>query len=122
LLDQRLSIVPQHQWISKLFGFDFTVEYRLGHLNTVADALSRRDVEDGMAVSAPGAPGAAMVVFGPTFFLLEDIQHATSLAPDGQRLQQQLQAGEIGEPWRLDHGLLLHGSRVYMLDHGDLRH
>ena len=28
LLDQRLSIVPQHQWISKLFGFDFAVEYR----------------------------------------------------------------------------------------------
>ena len=29
LLDQRLSTVPQHQWISKLFGFDFTVEYPL---------------------------------------------------------------------------------------------
>jgi hypothetical protein len=28
LLDQRLSTVPQHQWISKLFGFDFSVEYR----------------------------------------------------------------------------------------------
>jgi hypothetical protein len=38
LLDQRLSTVPQHQWISKLFGFDFTVEYRPGRLNTVADA------------------------------------------------------------------------------------
>ena len=49
LLDQRLSTVPQHQWISKLFGFDFTVEYRPGRLNTVADALSRRDVEDDAA-------------------------------------------------------------------------
>jgi hypothetical protein len=41
--------VPQHQWISKLFGFDFTVEYRPGRLNMVADALSlslsRRDTE-----------------------------------------------------------------------------
>jgi hypothetical protein len=37
LLDQRLSTVSQHQWISKLFGFDFTVEYRPGRLNTVAD-------------------------------------------------------------------------------------
>jgi hypothetical protein len=27
LLDQRLSTVPQHQWASKLFGFDFGVEY-----------------------------------------------------------------------------------------------
>jgi hypothetical protein len=27
LLDQHLSTVPQHQWINKLFGIDFTVEY-----------------------------------------------------------------------------------------------
>jgi hypothetical protein len=27
LLDQQLSTVPQHQWLSKLFGFDFAVEY-----------------------------------------------------------------------------------------------
>jgi hypothetical protein len=45
LLDQRLSTMPQLQWISKLFGFDFTVEYRLGRVNTVADALSRSDAE-----------------------------------------------------------------------------
>ena len=43
MLDQRLSTVPQHQWISKLFGYDFVVEFRPGRLNTVADALSRRD-------------------------------------------------------------------------------
>lgn len=45
MLDQRLSTVPQHQWITKLFGFDFTVEYRPGRLNTVTDALSRGDSE-----------------------------------------------------------------------------
>lgn len=43
ILDQRLSTVPQHQWISKLFGFDFSVQFRPGRLNTVANALSRRD-------------------------------------------------------------------------------
>jgi hypothetical protein len=43
LLDQWLSTVAQHQWLSKLFGFHFAVEYRPGRLNSVADALSRRD-------------------------------------------------------------------------------
>lgn len=43
LLDQRLSTMPQHQWISKFFVFDFSLEYHSGRLNTVADALSRRD-------------------------------------------------------------------------------
>jgi hypothetical protein len=42
MIDQRLSTVPRHQWINKLFGFDFTMEYRAGRFNTVADALSRR--------------------------------------------------------------------------------
>jgi hypothetical protein len=32
LLDQRLSTVPQYQWTSKLFGFDFMVEYHPGRL------------------------------------------------------------------------------------------
>jgi len=54
LLDQRLSTVLQYQWISKLFGFEFTVEYRPVRLNTVADALSRHD--------ADVAPAAAQVV------------------------------------------------------------
>jgi hypothetical protein len=55
MLDQRLSTVPQHQWISKLFGFDFTIEYRPGRLNIVADALSRRDQTD-ISVHALSAP------------------------------------------------------------------
>jgi hypothetical protein len=43
LLDQKLTTVPQHQWVSKLFSFDFSVEYKLGTANVVTDALSRRD-------------------------------------------------------------------------------
>jgi hypothetical protein len=40
MLDQRLSTMPQHQWVSKLFSYDFTIDYHMGCLNTVADALS----------------------------------------------------------------------------------
>ena len=46
LLDQRLSTIPQTQWVSKLLGYDFSVEYRPGRLNTVVDALSRRTSSD----------------------------------------------------------------------------
>jgi hypothetical protein len=28
ILDQRLTTIPQHTWVSKLFDYDFTVEYR----------------------------------------------------------------------------------------------
>lgn len=42
LLDQRLSTIPQHIWVSKLFGYDFLVEFRPRCQNAAADALSCR--------------------------------------------------------------------------------
>lgn len=57
ILDQWLSTILQHTWVSKLFGYDLTVEYRPGKQNAAVDALSRRDSEDGdvvtKAVSSP---------------------------------------------------------------------
>jgi hypothetical protein len=121
LLDQRLSTVPQHQWINKLFGFDFTIEYRPGRLNTVADALSRRDTED---VAEDAAPACAVLCIRsrPTIAFIDDICRATAIAADAQTLWQQFDDGELEAPWRLDDGLLLHGRRLFVPDHGDLRH
>jgi hypothetical protein len=86
LLDQRLSMVPQHQWISKLFGFDFTVEYHPGRLNTVADALSRHDVDP--ADAEGDAEGALLCIcLGPSFALFDHIRRATTAAPDAQLLR-----------------------------------
>jgi hypothetical protein len=51
LLDQRLATIPQHHWIGKLLGFNFSIEYRSGSTNTVADALSRRNTEEGTVLA-----------------------------------------------------------------------
>ncbi|XP_071674258.1 uncharacterized protein [Lolium perenne] len=120
LLDQRLSTVPQHQWISKLFGFDFTVEYRPGRLNTVADALSRRDVDD--AADAPTVGAALCIHSGPSFAFIDEVRRATATAADAQQLRQRLVDGELAAPRRQAEGLLLHGRRIFVPDHGDLRH
>lgn len=63
LLDQRLSSIPQHQWVSKLFGFDFAVEFKPGHLNIVADALSRKEAK----------PGTAFTLTAPRFDLTDEL-------------------------------------------------
>jgi len=41
LLEQKVGTPFQQKWITKLLGFDFSVEYRSGKGNKVADALSR---------------------------------------------------------------------------------
>jgi len=64
LLDQRLSTLPQHQWVSKLFGYDFAIEFRPGRLNVVADALSRRDE----------AADQLHAVSGPSFDLFDNLR------------------------------------------------
>jgi hypothetical protein len=113
-----LSTVPQHQWTSKLFGFDFSVEYKLGRLNTVADALSRRDSE----AAVEDTTMATRAISGPTFSLLDDIRRALAAAPDGQQLLQQLREGVLAAPWRLVDGLLLHGTHIFVPNYDDLRH
>jgi hypothetical protein len=100
LLDQRLSTVPQHQWVSKLFGFDFDVEYRPGRLNTIVDALSRKDTE-----ATPVAPCAAAALSGPSFAFLDEIHRGGAAAFDVVLLQERLRAGELPAPWHEDSGL-----------------
>jgi hypothetical protein len=47
LLDQCLSMIPQHTWVSKLSGYKFSIKFNPGKNNMVVDALSQCD-EDTM--------------------------------------------------------------------------
>jgi hypothetical protein len=69
------------------------------------------------------ASGTVMCIrSGPSFALIDDIRRATATAEDAQGLRQRLDVGELAAPWRLADGLLLHGRRLFVPDHGDLRH
>jgi hypothetical protein len=114
-----LSTVPQHQWISKLFGYDFEVEYRPRRLNAAVDALFRHDYIDD---DAPRATCAVLAISRPSFAFLEDVCRATTSATDTQQLLGHLRAGDLGAPWHEDAGLLLHDRHIYVPDSEDLRH
>jgi hypothetical protein len=103
MLDQRLSTVPQHQWISKLFGFDFTVEYRPGRLNIVADALSRGDQH----------VGALHVLSTPTFQFYSELREELQNNTEPRELRDTIVANK-GEPWSVHDGLIHKGTRVYI--------
>ena len=42
LLEQKIATPDQQQWMVKLMGYDYEIQYRPGKENAAADALSRR--------------------------------------------------------------------------------
>lgn len=102
MLDQRLSTIPHHQWISKLFGYDFKVEYKPGKLNTVADALSRRD----------GDPVSAYALSAPSFAFYDQLKQEIDTTPDLTTKRADIAAGRLGVPWSTTDGLVLRSNRV----------
>ncbi|WVZ84774.1 LOW QUALITY PROTEIN: hypothetical protein U9M48_031764 [Paspalum notatum var. saurae] len=92
LLDQRLAIIPQHQWASKLIGFDFSVEFKPDHANM----LSHRDA-DGSADSLCSA------LSGPRFTLFDELRTELEQADDLGAICAQVLAGRDG--WSLVNGL-----------------
>ncbi|KAM3243961.1 hypothetical protein ACQJBY_055715 [Aegilops geniculata] len=104
LLDQRLATIPQHHWVGKLLGFDFTVEYKAGHTNTVADALSRRDTEE----------TSVMAISGPRFDFIDRLRQATSTDPALVTLREDITAGTRQQPWSLSDGLVTFNGRLYI--------
>lgn len=42
LWEQRITTPSQQKWLMKLLGYDYTISYKKGKDNVVADALSRK--------------------------------------------------------------------------------
>jgi hypothetical protein len=106
ILDQRLSTIPQHQWVSKLFGYDFSVEYRPGRLNTVADALSRRDAEEELL--------EACALLTPCFALYDDLRSEIAASAELSDLRSRILSGQLDTPWSCHDYLILYGCRVHV--------
>lgn len=84
--------------------FDFTLEYKPGKRNVVADALSRYDEE----------AGKLNVVSALTFTLLQEVRAAQTSDPALVALREQITAGELKDPWSIRDGLVLFRERIYV--------
>lgn len=110
LLDQRLTTIPQHTWVPKLFGYDLSIEYRPGKLNTVADALSCHD-EDGPTVRA---------LSSPIFVVYDTLRQELSTDLQAQNIFAQLQDGTAPDGWFLVDDMLLFKGRLFVPDSSTL--
>jgi hypothetical protein len=105
LLDQRLATILQHQWVSKLIGFDFKVEFKPGVTNVVADALSRRDTKDMAEV---------MALSIPSFSLFDDLRSEMDADDALCALRIEVATGGRDATWSVVDGLITVGGQVYV--------
>jgi hypothetical protein len=90
--------------VGKLLGFDFTVEYRSGATNTVADALSRRDPDE----------GTLMAISAPRFDFVERLRQAQATDPALFAIYEEIRAGTRAAPWSIVGGMVAMEGRLYI--------
>jgi hypothetical protein len=104
MLDQRLLTILQHAWVSKLFGYRFTVEFKPGHLNVAADALSRHDEE----------PPSVKVVSLPEFEFFDQFWQESATLPEIIAKHTEIETGEANKEWCIIDGIVVHVGRIFM--------
>ena len=94
----------QQQWAAKLFGYDFSIEYRSGSSNTIADALSRR-----------GEEGELLAISFSMSQWLEELKNEHANDADIQHKLTQLKEGVEDLTQFTQHGgLLFFKGRFYL--------
>ncbi|XP_015168562.1 uncharacterized protein [Solanum tuberosum] len=104
LLEQKALTPPQQHWLAKILGYSFSVEYKAGRLNTVADALSRRDNDEAMLLA----------ISMPQLSLFDDIRNEQQNSPDVQQLISDVHDGTASDQWSVKNGLLLYKHRTFL--------
>jgi hypothetical protein len=85
-------------------GFDFTVEYKSGSTNTMADALSRRDTEE----------GALLAISVPCFDFIARLRHVQAMDPALVAIHDEVRASTCTTPWTVVDDMVTYGGRLYI--------
>ncbi|KAF7820513.1 Ty3/gypsy retrotransposon protein [Senna tora] len=99
--DQKIQSPKQEEWLPKLLGYQFSIEYKPGRTNTVAGALSR---------------SFHMACSSPIFSILDDVRH--SFANDAELLSilRRCQANDSPYPqYTIREGVLCWMDRVVII-------
>uniref|UniRef100_A0A0A9DFI0 Uncharacterized protein n=1 Tax=Arundo donax TaxID=35708 RepID=A0A0A9DFI0_ARUDO len=106
LLDQRLSTIPQHTWVSKLFGYTFKVEFKPGKQNAAADALSRRDEN--------GLQSQALAISRPEFVLFEEFRREVATLSKIIAKRKDIDDDIVSASWSVVDGFVMHRGCMYV--------
>jgi hypothetical protein len=122
-LEQRIETPAQEKWVSKLLGFDFTMEYKRGRENMAADALSRRDAWQDTAGDSSSTDSdqtgqetmnnQAINTIQPTW--VRELTASYAENPELQQLIHQFQQGALDRmKYQLHNDLLFYKGRIHL--------
>lgn len=106
LLQKVIQTPEQHLYVRKLMGYKFTIEYKAGATNKVADALSRRDEEVGNDAAL------FTMLAHPIPDLLGLLREETGRFAELRALREQVEAGTADKGYSVSEGLVYRGRRI----------
>ncbi|XP_042008932.1 uncharacterized protein LOC121757454 [Salvia splendens] len=124
LLQQVVQTPDQQLYVRKLMGYKFSIEYKKGSTNRVADALSRREESQSAADAAIGADESCppadqqcqqlVAASQPVPHLLELLRRETASSPEMRELTAAIRAGSAAAHLSMVDGLVYFKRRIYV--------
>ncbi|GAU26773.1 hypothetical protein TSUD_317710 [Trifolium subterraneum] len=111
LLSQEIQTPEQHTYLSKLLGYDYTIQYKAGKHNIVADALSRTTEDPGTTEG----PGTHLSFSIPHFLFLDHLRQSLLNNPTFSTLLSKIQTNPSSFPqYKIHNGLILYKNRIWL--------
>lgn len=119
-LEQRITNPTQQKWLLKLIGYDYSIQYRSGTHNVVADALSRQ--AEIKTVNGIAEMMALTGLSAPLLPYIDEILFAVMQDIDSKQLWESLKHGTCNRrKFSLQHDKIFYKGRLYVPDVGDWR-
>ena len=106
LMSQVIQTPEQQVYLSKLLGYDYSIQYKVGKRNIVVDVLSRISKHN---------EGQFFVLSMCNFTFLEDLRKSLIDSPDFQKLVTQIQHNPTSfTNYKIHNGLIFFKGKIWL--------
>ena len=107
LMTQAVQTPEQHRYLIQLLGFEYTIQYRPGRENGVADALSR--------VAGEEAKASLYLLSVPQFSFIVDLKRELATHPEFLTLLEKIHKDPaVASEYIIENGLILHKQHIWL--------